>query len=87
MFLKSMSPILLRSACRNLISISMQAFWDVYGRELGFLESVNERDIFVRTSVETRTMQVAGGFIAGMDPAFVSKAFPVTTQPSPVSDT
>ena len=63
----------------------MQDFWGVYGRELGFLDSVNEGDIFVRTSVETRTMQVAGGFIAGMDPAFVSKAFPVTTQPSPVS--
>ena len=38
----------------------------------------------MRTSVETRTMQVASGIISGMDPAFASRTFPVTTQPSPV---
>ena len=69
----------------NAKLISAQDFFALYGHELRFLTSVNERDIFVRTSVETRTMQVAGGFVAGMDPDFISKAFPVTTQPSPVS--
>lgn len=40
--------------------------------------------MFVRTSVETRTMQVASGLLTGMDPALATKVFPVTTQPSPV---
>ncbi|EJF61411.1 phosphoglycerate mutase-like protein [Dichomitus squalens LYAD-421 SS1] len=61
-----------------------QDFWEVYSHKVGFLKHVTEKHIFVRTSVETRTMQVAGGFVAGMDPAFASKTFPVTTQPSPI---
>ncbi|KAI0772316.1 phosphoglycerate mutase-like protein [Trametes elegans] len=61
-----------------------QDFWSVYSRELGFLKSVNERDIFIRTSTETRTFQVASGLLVGMDPRMATKSFPVTTQPSPI---
>lgn len=56
----------------------------MYHHELGFLTSVNEQDIFIRTSTETRTFQVAGGVLVGMDPSMATKTFPVTTQPSPV---
>ncbi|KAI0698791.1 phosphoglycerate mutase-like protein [Earliella scabrosa] len=59
-------------------------FWSVYHHELGFLTSVTEKDIFIRTSTETRTFQVAGGLLSGMDPARAGKLFPVTTQPSPI---
>ncbi|TFK81329.1 phosphoglycerate mutase-like protein [Polyporus arcularius HHB13444] len=59
-------------------------FWSVYGRKLGFLTSVNAKDIFIRTSTETRTFQVASGVLVGMDPAMAAKSFPVTTQPSPI---
>ena len=58
----------------------------MYSKKLDFLKSVNEKDIFVRTSVETRTMQVASGILAGMEPSLASKQFPVTTQPSPVRE-
>jgi hypothetical protein len=64
-----------------------QDFWSVYSEKLGFLKSVSEKDIFVRTSVETRTMQVASGLLVGFDPSFATKTFPVTTQPSPVRRT
>ncbi|TFY63637.1 hypothetical protein EVJ58_g3134 [Rhodofomes roseus] len=57
-------------------------FWSVYAQKLGFLESVNEQDIFVRTSVADRTYQVAGGLLTGMDPTMATKTFPVLTQPS-----
>ena len=46
---------------------------------------MDEKDIFIRTSTETRTFQVAGGVLVGMDPAMEGKQFPVTTQPAPVS--
>ncbi|KAI0758759.1 phosphoglycerate mutase-like protein [Fomes fomentarius] len=59
-------------------------FWSVYSQKLGFLTSVTEKDIFIRTSTETRTFQVAGGLVVGMDPARAGKPFPVTTQPSPI---
>ncbi|THH16964.1 hypothetical protein EW146_g3768 [Bondarzewia mesenterica] len=36
-------------------------FWGVYHDKLGFLESVNEHDIYIRTSVADRTFQVASG--------------------------
>ncbi|EKM52252.1 uncharacterized protein PHACADRAFT_176271 [Phanerochaete carnosa HHB-10118-sp] len=61
-----------------------QDFWSVYSQKLGFLQSVNEKDIFMRTSVETRTMQVASGLLVGFDPSMATKTFPVTTQPSPI---
>lgn len=59
-------------------------FWAVYAGELDFLQTVNEHDIFIRTSTETRTFQVAGGLLTGMDPAMATKTFPVTTQPSAI---
>lgn len=62
-----------------------QDYWEIYSKKLGLLKSVNEQDIFVRTSVETRTMQVASGLLTGFDKSFATKVFPVTTQPSPVS--
>ncbi|KAI8996247.1 phosphoglycerate mutase-like protein [Trametes punicea] len=61
-----------------------QDFWSVYHEELDFLPSVNEKDIFIRTSTETRTFQVASGLLVGMDPGMATKTFPVTTQPSPI---
>ena len=63
----------------------VQDFWSVYAHKLGFLDNVNEEDIFIRTSVVDRTYQVAGGILTGMDPAMASKTFPVLTQPSAVS--
>lgn len=56
----------------------------MYGRKLGFLNSVNEKDIFIRTSTETRTFQVAGGMLVGMEPSMKNKQFPVVTQPGNV---
>ncbi|PCH43274.1 phosphoglycerate mutase-like protein [Wolfiporia cocos MD-104 SS10] len=56
--------------------------WAVYAEKLGFLTTINEYDIFIRTSTETRTFQVAGGLLQGMDPGMATKTFPVTTQPS-----
>ncbi|KAI0341131.1 phosphoglycerate mutase-like protein [Trametopsis cervina] len=61
-----------------------QDYWAIYSGKLGLLKSVNEQDIFVRTSVETRTMQVASGLLTGFDKSFATKVFPVTTQPSPI---
>ncbi|KAI0791129.1 phosphoglycerate mutase-like protein [Abortiporus biennis] len=58
-----------------------QDFWSVYSKRLGFLQSVNEKDIYVRTSTETRTFQVAGGMLTGMDHSLAGKPFSVTTQP------
>ncbi|KAH9929330.1 phosphoglycerate mutase-like protein [Fomitopsis serialis] len=59
-------------------------FWSVYAQKLGFLQSVNEDDIFIRTSVADRTYQVAGGLLTGMDPTMATKTFPVLTQPSAI---
>ncbi|KAH9911777.1 phosphoglycerate mutase-like protein [Epithele typhae] len=56
-------------------------FWSVYHNKLGFLKKVDEEDILVRTSAATRTFQVAGGLLFGMDPNMAVKDFPVTTQP------
>ncbi|ETW79038.1 hypothetical protein HETIRDRAFT_323470 [Heterobasidion irregulare TC 32-1] len=57
-------------------------FWGVYHDKVGFLQMVDERDIYVRTSVADRTFQVASGFLFGMDPATVHKSWPVFTEPS-----
>ncbi|KAI0071352.1 phosphoglycerate mutase-like protein [Panus rudis PR-1116 ss-1] len=59
-------------------------FWSVYVGKLGLLRSVNQQDIFVRTSSETRTFQVAGGMLTGMDASFANKDFPVVNQASPI---
>lgn len=61
-------------------------FWSVYSTKLGLLHSVNEKDFFVRTSTETRTFEVAGGMLAGMQPSLINKSFPVHNQPSPIDN-
>ena len=48
------------------------------------MHTVDERDIYVRTSVADRTFQVASGFLFGMDPATAHKSWPVFTEPSVV---
>lgn len=62
----------------------MQDFWNVYHTKLGFLEDINEEDIYIRTSTETRTHQVAGGLLYGMDPATAGRTFKIHTQPANV---
>lgn len=62
----------------------LQDFWSVYHDTLGFLETVNQNDILVRTSTEDRTIQVAGGVLFGMDPETATQTWKVVTQPSPV---
>ncbi|KIN93474.1 hypothetical protein M404DRAFT_171145 [Pisolithus tinctorius Marx 270] len=56
-------------------------FWGVYHDRLGFLEHVNEKEIYVRTSTEPRTQQAAGAMLYGMDPNTASKQWPVYMQP------
>ncbi|KAF9223286.1 phosphoglycerate mutase-like protein [Gyrodon lividus] len=56
-------------------------FWSVYHGKLGFLEHVNTADIYIRTSTEVRTHQVAGAILYGMDPSTVTQRWPVYTQP------
>ncbi|KAI0040100.1 phosphoglycerate mutase-like protein [Auriscalpium vulgare] len=59
-------------------------FWAVYHHKLGFLRSVDQSEIWVRTSTEDRTMQVASGMLFGMDPATAERSWPVFTQPSTI---
>ncbi|KAF8552843.1 phosphoglycerate mutase-like protein [Imleria badia] len=58
-----------------------QDFWSVYHDELGFLDTVDPRDIYVRTTTEVRTQQVAGAILYGMDPSTIGRRWPVYTQP------
>jgi hypothetical protein len=58
-----------------------QDFWAVYHKKLRFLKNVDEKDIFIRTSTETRTSQVAGGLLFGMDSSSVRGSFKVHNQP------
>jgi len=62
----------------------LQDFWSVYHDKLSFLKTVNEKDIFLRTSNELRTHQVAGGLLYGMDPNVQATTFPVHCQPDHV---
>jgi hypothetical protein len=59
-----------------------QDFWDVYHTKLGFLSTVNEKDILIRTSNEIRTQHVASGLLYGMDHEMADRPFPVFAQPS-----
>jgi hypothetical protein len=59
-------------------------FWGVYHDKLHFLTEVDEDQLYVRTSTETRTFQVAGGMLYGMDKRMAAKTFKVYTQPSVV---
>lgn len=56
----------------------------MYHDKIGFLTSVNTRDILVRTSTEDRTQQVAGGLLFGMDPSTAGTSWPLHTQPENV---
>ncbi|KAG6372592.1 phosphoglycerate mutase-like protein [Boletus reticuloceps] len=58
-----------------------QDFWSVYHDKLGFLNTVDPRDIHVRTSTEVRTHQVAGAILYGMDPSTIGRQWPIYTQP------
>ncbi|KAG8215761.1 phosphoglycerate mutase-like protein [Butyriboletus roseoflavus] len=58
-----------------------QDFWSVYHDALGFLDTVDPRDIYVRTSTEVRTHQVAGAILYGMDPSTIGRRWPIYTQP------
>jgi 2-phosphoxylose phosphatase len=62
-----------------------QDFWGVYHGKLGFLQEVNERQLYIRTSTETRTFQVAGGMLYGMNKKLATNTFKVYTQPDVVS--
>ncbi|KAI6142938.1 histidine phosphatase superfamily [Pisolithus tinctorius] len=55
--------------------------WGVYHERLRFLEHVSEKEIYVRTSTEPRTQQVAGAMLYGMDPNTASKQWPMYIQP------
>jgi 2-phosphoxylose phosphatase len=63
-----------------------QDFWELYHKKLGFLNKVNEHELYIRTSTETRTFQVAGGMLYGMDPHTVKQPFKVHNQPANVGD-
>lgn len=67
-----------------LIRHYLQDFWGVYHDTLGYLDTVNDRDIHVRTSTEVRTQQVAGAMLFGMDPKTLETPWPVYTQPESV---
>jgi hypothetical protein len=56
----------------------------VYHGKLGFLKAVDEKTLHVRTSTETRTFQVAGGVLYGMDKSMARRPFKVHTQPDNV---
>lgn len=58
-----------------------QDFWGVYHEKLGFLDQVNEKDVYIRTSTEPRTHEVAGAMLYGMDPDTAGKQWSVHMQP------
>jgi 2-phosphoxylose phosphatase len=61
-----------------------QDLWELYHDHLGFLRAVDPNEIWVRTSTEDRTMQVAGAMLAAMDPFVAGLPWPVYTQPASV---
>jgi len=61
-----------------------QDLWELYHDKLGFLCAVDPAEIWVRTSTEDRTMQVAGAMLAAMDPNVAGKPWSVHTQPTSV---
>ncbi|KIJ51212.1 hypothetical protein M422DRAFT_158528 [Sphaerobolus stellatus SS14] len=59
-------------------------FASVYINKLKFLKEVDQTEIYVRTSTEDRTYQVAGGMLFGMDPSVDGKAFKVHNEPASI---
>jgi len=68
-----------------LIDNESQDFASVYVHRLKFLKDVNPTDIWVRTSTEDRTYQVAGGLLYGVDASVDQKVFKVHNQPAAVN--
>ena len=64
--------------------VKQQDLWELYHDHLGFLRVVDPNEIWVRTSTEDRTMQVAGAMLAAMDPFVTGLPWPVYTQPASV---
>lgn len=56
--------------------------WELYHDHLGLVHAVDPSEIWVRTSTEDRTMQVAGAMLAAMDPLVAGLPWPVYTQPA-----
>jgi hypothetical protein len=63
---------------------TQQDLWELYHDHLGFVRAVDPTEIWVRTSTEDRTMQVAGAMLAAMDPLVAGLLWPVYTQPASV---
>jgi hypothetical protein len=60
--------------------------WELYHDRLGFLAAVDPAEIWVRTSTEDRTLQVAGAMLSAMNPRISGQPWNVHTQPASVSD-
>jgi 2-phosphoxylose phosphatase len=64
--------------------VCAQDLWELYHDRLGFLDAVDPCEIWIRTSTEDRTMQVAGAMLAAMDPQRAGQPWAVHTQPASV---
>jgi hypothetical protein len=62
-----------------------QDFASVYTDKLKFFKDVNPNDIWVRTSTEDRTYQVAGGILYGIDASLDQQVFKVHNEPATVN--
>ena len=69
--------------CVHYADLTSKDLWSVYAGRHGLVQSVNEKDLYIRTSNSDRTYQVTGGLLFGMDPEF-PRSFQVHTQPSNV---
>lgn len=67
-----------------LFLTALQDFASVYIDKLKFLRGVNTEEIWVRTSTEDRTYQVAGGLLFGMDSSVNNEPFKVHNEPASV---
>ncbi|KAF8484365.1 phosphoglycerate mutase-like protein [Gautieria morchelliformis] len=59
-------------------------FASVYIDKLKFLQNINAKDIWVRTTTEDRTYQVAGGMLYGMDNSVDNQPFKVHNEPASI---
>jgi len=59
-------------------------FAAVYMDKLNFLKTIDENDIWIRTSTEDRTYQVAGGWLYGMKPSLDNVPFKVRNEPATI---
>ncbi|KAF8517913.1 phosphoglycerate mutase-like protein [Hysterangium stoloniferum] len=61
-----------------------KGFAAVYMDKVRFLKAVDENDIWIRTSTEDRTYQVAGGWLYGMNPSLDNVPFKVHNEPASI---